>query len=51
MTGFGAPDQVLSVAQMRAAEEALIAAGTDVDQLMLRAGRGVADQIATCPSR
>ena len=45
MTGFGAPDQVLSVAQMRAAEEALIAAGTDVDQLMLRAGRGVADYV------
>lgn len=40
-----APDQVLTVAQMRATEDALIAAGTSVDQLMQRAGRGAADYV------
>ncbi len=40
-----APDQVLTVAQMQAAEQALIDAGTSVDELMLRAGRGAADTI------
>ncbi len=37
--------QVLTVAQMRAAEEALIADGTSVDALMQRAGRGAAEWI------
>lgn len=41
----GAPDQILTVAQMRAAEEALIAAGTSVDALMQIAGRGAADYV------
>ena len=36
------PDQILSVAQMRAAEQALVAGGTSVDDLMQRAGRGAA---------
>ncbi len=36
-------DQILTVAQMRAAEEALIAAGSSVDALMQIAGRGAAD--------
>jgi ADP-dependent NAD(P)H-hydrate dehydratase / NAD(P)H-hydrate epimerase len=40
-----APDQILTVAQMRAAEQALIAGGTSVDALMQRAGRGAADTI------
>ena len=40
-----APDQVLTVAQMQAAEQALINAGTSVDELMLRAGRGAADYV------
>lgn len=35
-------EQVLTAAQMRAAEEALIAQGTSVDELMQRAGRGAA---------
>lgn len=35
-------DPILTVAQTRAAEDALIAAGTDVDTLMQRAGRGAA---------
>ena len=39
------PDQILTVAQMRAAEESLIAAGTSVDALMQRAGRGAADYV------
>ena len=39
------PDQVLTVAQMRAAEDALIAGGTSVDQLMQRAGRGAAEWV------
>ncbi len=38
-------DQVLTVAEMRAAEEALIAAGTSVDELMQIAGRGAADWV------
>lgn len=38
-------DQVLTVAAMRGAEEALIAAGTDVDALMQIAGRGAADWV------
>jgi hydroxyethylthiazole kinase-like uncharacterized protein yjeF len=38
-------DQVLTVAQMRAAEEALIAAGESVDSLMQTAGRGAAEWI------
>jgi hydroxyethylthiazole kinase-like uncharacterized protein yjeF len=40
-----APDQVLTVAQMRAAEDALITAGTSVDQLMQCAGRGAAGYV------
>ncbi|MFM6930829.1 MAG: NAD(P)H-hydrate dehydratase [Novosphingobium sp.] len=39
------PDQVLTVAQMRAAEEALIAAGSSVDKLMQIAGRGAAEWV------
>lgn len=38
-------NQVLSVAQMQAAERALIDAGTDVDELMQRAGKGAADWV------
>ncbi len=38
-------DQILTVAQMRAAEEALIAGGTSVDALMQIAGRGAADYV------
>lgn len=37
--------QVLSVAQMRAAEQALIDAGTSVDALMQLAGRGAAEWV------
>ena len=37
--------QILSVAQMRAAEEALIAGGETVDSLMQVAGRGAADWV------
>lgn len=37
--------QILTVAEMVAAEQALIAAGTSVDALMLRAGRGAADWV------
>jgi ADP-dependent NAD(P)H-hydrate dehydratase / NAD(P)H-hydrate epimerase len=40
-----ASDQILSVAQMRAAEDALIAAGTSVDALMQIAGRGAAEWV------
>ncbi|WP_128892753.1 NAD(P)H-hydrate dehydratase [Erythrobacter sp. HKB08] len=36
-------DQILSVAQMQAAEKALMDAGTSVDELMQRAGRGAAE--------
>ena len=39
------PDQVLTGAQMRDAEQALIARGTSVDELMQRAGEGAADWI------
>ena len=39
------PDQIVTVAQMRAAEDALIAEGTSVDELMQRAGRGAADWV------
>ena len=39
------PDHVLTVAQMRAAEDALIAAGSSVEALMDIAGRGAADWI------
>ena len=37
--------QVLTVAAMRAAEEALIAAGISVDALMQTAGRGAAEWV------
>ena len=39
------PDQILTAAQMRRAEEALIAGGTNVDELMQRAGRGAAEWV------
>lgn len=39
------PDQILTVEQMRAAEQALIDAGTSVDQLMQIAGRGAAEWV------
>ena len=42
---YPASNQVLSVAQMRAAEEALIAAGVSVDELMQRAGRGAGEYV------
>ena len=38
-------NQILTAAQMRAAEAALIARGTSVDELMQRAGRGAADWV------
>ncbi|MEO7247648.1 MAG: NAD(P)H-hydrate epimerase [Novosphingobium sp.] len=38
-------DQIVTVAQMRAGEEALIAAGTSVEALMLTAGRGAAEWV------
>ncbi len=40
-----ASDQVLTVTQMRAAEEALISAGSSVDSLMQVAGRGAAEWV------
>lgn len=40
-----AADQILTVAQMRAAEDALIARGTSVEEMMDRAGRGAADWV------
>ena len=40
-----APDPILSVAQMRAAEAGLIAAGISVDELMQIAGRGAAEWV------
>jgi hydroxyethylthiazole kinase-like uncharacterized protein yjeF len=40
-----ASDQILTVAQMRAAEEALIAGGKTVDSLMQRAGKGAAEWV------
>ncbi len=39
------PDQVLTAAQMRDAEQALMAKGVSVDELMQRAGRGAAEWI------
>ena len=39
------PDQILTAAQMRRAEEALIAGGTNVDELMQRAGRAAAEWV------
>lgn len=47
----GAVAQVLTVAQMRAAEQALIAAGVSVDALMQRAGRGAADWVWRAAAR
>lgn len=41
----GNPDQVLTVAQMRAAEQDLIGRGTNVDALMQIAGQGAADYV------
>lgn len=38
-------NQILTAAQMRDAEEALIAGGVSVDELMQRAGRGAADYV------
>ena len=38
-------DQILTVEQMRVAEQALIDAGTSVDALMQVAGRGAADWV------
>ncbi|MGE3692743.1 MAG: NAD(P)H-hydrate dehydratase [Novosphingobium sp.] len=38
-------EQILTVAQMRAAEEALIGGGSSVDKLMQIAGRGAADYV------
>ena len=39
------PDFVLTAVQMRSAEQALIDAGTSVDELMQRAGRGAAEWV------
>ncbi len=39
------PDQILTVAQMRTAEEALISAGSSVGQLMQLAGHGAAEYV------
>ena len=39
------PDWVLTAAQMRAAEQALLGAGTTVDELMQRAGHGAAEWV------
>ena len=39
------PDWVLTAAQMRSAEQALIGAGTTVDELMQRAGHGAAEWV------
>jgi ADP-dependent NAD(P)H-hydrate dehydratase / NAD(P)H-hydrate epimerase len=39
------PDQILTVAQMQAAEQALIDAGSSVDKLMQIAGRGAAEWV------
>jgi NAD(P)H-hydrate repair Nnr-like enzyme with NAD(P)H-hydrate epimerase domain len=38
-------DQILTVAQMRAAEDALIAGGSSVEALMDIAGRGAAEWV------
>lgn len=42
---FPRSNQILTAAQMRGGEAALIAAGTSVDELMLRAGQGAADWV------
>lgn len=42
---MAANDPVLTVAQMQAAEQALVDAGTSVDALMRRAGRGAAEWV------
>lgn len=42
---YPASNQILTVAQMRVAEEALIAAGVSVDELMQRAGRGAGEYV------
>ena len=39
------PDWILTAAQMRAAEQALIGTGTTVDELMQRAGHGAAEWV------
>ena len=39
------PDQILTVAQMREAEQALIDAGTSVEALMDIAGRGAGEWV------
>jgi len=39
------PDQVLTAAQMRAAENALVAQGVSIAELMQRAGQGAADWV------
>ena len=39
------PDWVLTAAQMRSAEQALIGGGTSVDELMQRAGHGAAEWV------
>ncbi len=38
-------EQILTAAQMRSAEQALIDAGTSVDELMQTAGRGAAEWV------
>ncbi len=38
-------EQVLTASQMRAAEDALVAQGVSIDELMQRAGRGAADWV------
>lgn len=42
---LAASDQVLTAAQMRSAEQALIAGGTSVSELMQRAGQGAAEWV------
>lgn len=42
---IGPSDQILTVAQMQAAEQALVDGGTSVDELMQRAGRGAAEWV------
>ncbi|WP_298286200.1 NAD(P)H-hydrate dehydratase [Novosphingobium sp.] len=44
-------NQVLTVAQMRAAEESLMAAGVSVDALMQRAGRGAGEWVRRVAAR
>ena len=39
------PDQILTAAQMRAAEDVVVASGTPIDELMQRAGRGAAEWV------